>query len=129
MFKEKLKELREQKGLSQYELADCIFVSRSTIAKWENGLGMPGKASMDSLCEFFNITKEELLKDEEGATSFRVYFNYMDGRDYYMVNVNLNKVVTISGKSIEWLFSYFNINCDIQIEIFNNQEADKTFIA
>lgn len=37
---------------------------------------------------------EELLKDEEGATSFRVYFNYMDGRDYYMVNVNLNKVVT-----------------------------------
>ncbi len=42
---------------------------------------------------------------------------------------NLNKVVTISGKSIEWLFSYFNINCDIQIEIFNNQEADKTFIA
>ena len=65
MFKEKLKELREQKGLSQYELADCIFVSRSTIAKWENGLGMPGKASMDSLCEFFNITKEELLKDDD----------------------------------------------------------------
>ena len=26
---------------------------------------MPGKASMDSLCEFFNITKEELLKDDD----------------------------------------------------------------
>ena len=33
MFKEKLKELRENKGLSQYELADKLFVSRSTIAK------------------------------------------------------------------------------------------------
>ena len=65
MFKDKLKELREQKGISQYELADKIFVSRSTIAKWENGLGMPGKASMESLCEFFQITKEELLKEDD----------------------------------------------------------------
>lgn len=65
MFKDKLKELREQKGISQYELADKIFVSRSTIAKWENGLGMPGKASMESLCEFFQISKEELLKEDD----------------------------------------------------------------
>lgn len=65
MFKDKLKELREQKELSQYELADKLFVSRSTIAKWENGLGMPGKASMESLCEFFNVSKEELLKEDD----------------------------------------------------------------
>lgn len=65
MFKDKLKELRVQKGISQYELADKIFVSRSTIAKWENGLGMPGKASMESLCEFFQISKEELLKEDD----------------------------------------------------------------
>ena len=65
MFKDKLKELREQKGISQYELADKIFVSRSTIAKWENGLGMPGKASMESLCEFFQISKDELLKEDD----------------------------------------------------------------
>lgn len=65
MLKDKLKELREQKGISQYELADKIFVSRSTIAKWENGLGMPGKASMESLCEFFQISKEELLKEDD----------------------------------------------------------------
>ena len=36
---------------------------------------------------------KELLKDEEGATSFRVYFNYMDGSEYKMVNVNLDKLV------------------------------------
>lgn len=65
MLKDKLKELREQKGLSQYELADKIFVSRSTIAKWENGLGMPGKASLESLCDFFEISKEELLKEDD----------------------------------------------------------------
>ena len=37
MFKDKLKELRMQKGISQYELAENLFVSRSAIAKWENG--------------------------------------------------------------------------------------------
>ena len=65
MFKEKLKELRLKEGLSQYDLADKIFVSRSTVAKWENGLGMPGKAAMESLCSFFNVTKDELLKEDD----------------------------------------------------------------
>lgn len=40
---------------------------------------------------------------------------------------NLNKVVTISGKSIEWLFGYLNINADIKLTVFNNEEANKIF--
>lgn len=43
MFKNKLKELREKNNISQYQLAEKIFVSRSAVAKWENGLGMPSK--------------------------------------------------------------------------------------
>ncbi len=41
---------------------------------------------------------KELLKDEEGATTFRVYFNYMDGSDYVMINVDLNKLVAMPNK-------------------------------
>lgn len=40
---------------------------------------------------------------------------------------NLNKIVTVSGKSIEWLFKYYNINADIKAVIFNNAEANNTF--
>ena len=65
MFKDKLKELREKAGISQYELAEKIFVSRSAVAKWENGLGMPGKESLELLCNFFNISKEEILKEDD----------------------------------------------------------------
>ena len=65
MFKDKLRNLREEKGLSQYELADKIFVSRSAIAKWENGFGMPSLESIEILCEFFNVTKEYLLQEDE----------------------------------------------------------------
>lgn len=36
---EKLKELRKKRGVSQQELADAIFASRSAVAKWESGNG------------------------------------------------------------------------------------------
>lgn len=65
MFKDKIKKLREKKEISQYELADKIFVSRSTIAKWENGLGMPSSSSMEALCNYFGVTKEELIDNNE----------------------------------------------------------------
>ena len=40
-FNDNLKQMRTQKGLTQAQLAELIFVSRSTVAKWENGLGLP----------------------------------------------------------------------------------------
>ena len=45
-----------------------------------------------------NNELDELLKDEEGATTFRVYFNYMDESEYQVVNVNINKVVVRPNK-------------------------------
>ena len=65
MFKDKLKELREKSNISQYQLADKIYVSRSAIAKWENGLGMPSSDSLDMLCSFFNVSKEDLLNEND----------------------------------------------------------------
>ena len=47
-FHEKLKELRKNKGLTQEELSEALFVSRTAISKWESGRGYPG---IDSLKE------------------------------------------------------------------------------
>ena len=44
-FKDKLKQFRAEKGLTQSQLADLLYVSRSTVAKWENGLGLPNPES------------------------------------------------------------------------------------
>jgi transcriptional regulator with XRE-family HTH domain len=60
-FKDSLKKLRESKGISQQKLADEIFVSRSAIAKWENGLGLPGKESLQYLSDYFQIEEKELI--------------------------------------------------------------------
>lgn len=54
-FKDKLKKLRMEKGLSQQGLADAIYVSRSAVAKWENGLGWPSAACLEALTAYFGV--------------------------------------------------------------------------
>ncbi len=63
-FSEKLKELRQEKGISQAKLAEEIYVSRSAVAKWENGLGIPNDDSLKLLAEYFEITETDLLSDK-----------------------------------------------------------------
>lgn len=63
-LKDKLKQLRKEKGLSQAQLAELLFVSRSTVAKWENGLGLPNPESMERLEQEFGITKEDIATSE-----------------------------------------------------------------
>ena len=65
MFKDKLKELREKEGLSQQALADKLFVSRSAIAKWENGNGIPSDVNLSEICKFFGVDEEWLLDRNE----------------------------------------------------------------
>ena len=54
-FAKRLKQLRGEKGISQTKLAADIHISRSAVAKWENGLGMPSDESLQMLAEYFGI--------------------------------------------------------------------------
>lgn len=59
-----MKRLRTEKGLTQAQLAEKIFVSRSTVAKWENGLGLPNPESMAALEDFFGVAPNEIATKE-----------------------------------------------------------------
>ncbi len=63
-LKDKLKKLRKARGLTQTQLADAIFVSRSAVAKWENGLGLPSEASIEALQASFGISLEDIATTE-----------------------------------------------------------------
>ena len=64
-FNEKLQELRKQKGLTQEELAEILFVSRTAVSKWESGRGMPSIESLKAISKFFAVTLDDLLSSEE----------------------------------------------------------------
>ena len=64
-FHKKLQELRKQKNLTQEELAEELFVSRTAISKWESGRGYPNIDSLKGISKFFGITIDELLSGDE----------------------------------------------------------------
>lgn len=66
-FCDKLKELRAEKGISQTKLAADIHISRSAVAKWENGLGLPNDESLKLLSKYFGVSIDELLPDKPTA--------------------------------------------------------------
>lgn len=54
-------ELRIEKGLSQYKLADMIPISRQAISRWETGKAIPDSSTLIVLSEIFDISTDELL--------------------------------------------------------------------
>ena len=67
-FNEKLQELRKQKGLTQEELAEYLYVSRTAISKWESGRGYPNIDSLKVIARYFEVTIDELLSGDELLT-------------------------------------------------------------
>lgn len=102
-FSNKLKELRRARGISQAELADALHVSRSAVAKWENGLGMPSKESLSILADYFAVSKDELVTvSEDGGNK-----NKMSDKDKKVIIraaiivVSAFVILTIAGIFIE----------------------------
>lgn len=64
-FGEKLKKLRTDTGLTQEELAEKLYVTRTAISKWESDRGYPSIDSLKAISKFFSVTVDTLLSSEE----------------------------------------------------------------
>ncbi len=60
-FKDRLKELREIKGISQMQLAKELKLSQSAVAKWELGKTEPTASAIIAVAKFFNETTDFML--------------------------------------------------------------------
>ena len=61
LFAETLKNLRKEKGISQTQLADLMFVNKSTITRWENGSRLPDASMISRLSEALKVNMGSLL--------------------------------------------------------------------
>ena len=68
-FGERLKELRKARSLTQEELAEAIYVSRTAVSKWESGRGYPSIDSLRELSRFFSVSIDELVSPGEAIAA------------------------------------------------------------
>ena len=68
-----IKRLRENKGMTQDELAQKIFVSNKTVSKWENGHGLPDISLMEPLAKVLGISVIELFSGSEVRNQNRTF--------------------------------------------------------
>lgn len=68
MFRIRLKELRENAGLSQDSLAKQVGVSQSTVGNWEAGTREPNFSTLQRLADFFGVSTDYLLGRDTDKT-------------------------------------------------------------
>ena len=57
-------ELRKEKGLTQQELAERLFISNKAVSKWERGQSFPDVGLLNPLADNLGVTVAELLRGE-----------------------------------------------------------------
>lgn len=99
-FGEKLKKLRISNNLTQEELAEKIFVTRTAVSKWETDKGYPSIDSLKELSHLFDISMDELLSDEDVEN--KKLLDEKNAKRYYIVAITF-----LSLAAMFFLLAYF----------------------
>ena len=68
MIDQKIKTLREKRGITQSELANQLGITRSGVNAWEMGISTPSTQYIITLAKFFNVSTDYLLGLSDTAT-------------------------------------------------------------
>ncbi len=67
MIADKIKALREAKGITQSELAKSLSVTRAGVNNWEQGLSVPAPSSIVEIAKHFGVSTDYLLGIDHNA--------------------------------------------------------------
>lgn len=65
MFGDRIKKLRDEKNISQFELSEFLGISQQALSKWENEKTEPDNDSLVKLANYFNVSTDYLLGNSE----------------------------------------------------------------
>lgn len=147
MFSDKLKELRQARGITQKQLAEWSGLGRSQISNYENGLRTPDWETQEILADFFNVRLDYLMDRDTPNTRIPVLGKVIAGIpldaveeiiDYEEIPIEMAKngeyfALQIKGDSMEPKFSAGDVvivrkqedvdNGDIAIVLVNGNEV------
>ena len=109
-----IKQLREQRNLTQAELAESIGVSSKTVSKWETAKGLPDISLLQPLAQALNISVIELMNGEH-ITNKNISANMLRSKFY---------VCPVCGNVIHSTGSSVMSCCGITLPALEAEEAD-----
>lgn len=104
-FKDILKDLRIKNNLTQEALANAIHVSRSAIAKWEAGLGIPSEDSIEVLTNFFSVDYDFLFPNKK-SESLLVEKNIKLNKNKMIIRIISSALIIMTTLFVILLVSY-----------------------
>ena len=118
LFSEKLRLLRTKNDLTQEELAERLNVSRQAITKWESGDGIPDIDNLKSLSILFNVTIDELVKEEKNVRVKGKYYakEELDIDHSKHFDIKISKIYELNIKP--------NNEEKVKIELFSDEEEN-----
>lgn len=118
-FKDKLRQLRIEKGLSQEAIAKELVISRSTYAKWETGIRFPNSQSLQLIADFYKIDLADLFDDKE--TTQLAIRNNDKLNDIIIGMISITSIIITCIISLLYFFKLYGTYC---IDILGLLEKD-----
>lgn len=107
-FGEKLKQLRKDNNLTQEDLAEKLYVTRTAISKWETGKGFPAIDSLKSISVLFQVSIDDLIS--EGDVETKRTLDQKKNRTMYLAAIVFLVLATLFTLLAYFLKQpYFNI--------------------
>lgn len=91
-------QLRQEKGMTQLQLADQLNISDKTVSKWERGMGCPDVSLLPKLSQIFHVDLEKLLSGE--LNSNEVLGGNMKKMHFYVCPVCGNMITAMTETGI-----------------------------
>ena len=95
MIADRIKYLRDQKGITQSDLARKIGITRSGVNSWEMGISVPSTQYIVVLAEFFDVSTDYLLGVERSST---ISVKGLDQKDIMIVKSMIDHLRFKNGK-------------------------------
>ncbi|MNP28522.1 hypothetical protein D3C76_1214900 [compost metagenome] len=100
-FKNKLQNIRKEKGLSQESIAERIGVSRQAVAKWETGQSYPDVENLILISDMFKVSIDKLVKEDFDECEYNDIKEEKEIDDKIIEFLCRAKKVTYAGKGAE----------------------------
>lgn len=100
----RLKNARNEKGITQEHAAELLGVSRQTISNWENNKSYPDIISVIKMSDFYSVNLDHLLKEDN--TMNQTYQEFLEeSTNTVKAKKNLSKTVILSAYFVVWIIA------------------------